>query len=120
VGVRNLRAICPNCGAKIHTQPKGLGHITWANSWINVQTGKECPSCGVALTGKVKANNRAELANGPVAPQPQVQLAAGPEGWYPDPVGRYQTRYFDGINWTWRVANDDGVTTIDPRGALAS
>jgi ribosomal protein S27AE len=64
VGLRNLRAICPNCGAKIHTQPKGLGHITWANSWVNVQTGKECPFCGVALTGKVGPGNRAEPAGG--------------------------------------------------------
>jgi DNA-directed RNA polymerase subunit RPC12/RpoP len=65
MGLRSLRAICPNCGAKIHTQPKGLGHITWANSWITAQTGRECPYCGVALTGKVTAAGRAELADGP-------------------------------------------------------
>lgn len=62
MGIRNLRAICPNCGGKIHTQPKGLGHITWANNWLLVQTGKECQHCGVALTGKVKMDNHAELA----------------------------------------------------------
>mgnify|MGYP003577476606 CR=1 FL=1 len=61
MGVRNLRAICPNCGAKIHTQPKGLGHITWANSWVFAQTGHECPQCGVALTGKITADGRAEM-----------------------------------------------------------
>jgi hypothetical protein len=65
VGLRNLRAICPNCGAKIHTQPKGLGHITWANSWVLAQTGRECPYCGVALTGKITAAGRAELAPSP-------------------------------------------------------
>ena len=62
MGVRNLRAVCPKCGGKIATQPRGLGHITWANSWFLVQTGTECQHCGVKLTGKVKAGNRAELA----------------------------------------------------------
>ena len=59
----NLRAICPNCGGKIHTQPKGLGHFTWARSWFLVQTGTTCQHCGVALSGKVKADNKAELAS---------------------------------------------------------
>lgn len=59
MGLRNLRAICPNCGAKIHTQPKGLGHITWANSWLFAETGSECPECGLPLTGKVTAGGRA-------------------------------------------------------------
>jgi hypothetical protein len=59
MGVRNLRAICPNCGGKIHTQPKGLGHFTWANSWFLVKTGSECQHCGVALSGKVAASGKA-------------------------------------------------------------
>jgi DNA-directed RNA polymerase subunit RPC12/RpoP len=63
MGVMNLRAICPNCGGKIHTQPKGLGHLTWARSWFLVQTGTTCQHCGVALSGKVKADNKAELAS---------------------------------------------------------
>jgi hypothetical protein len=62
MGLRNLRAICPNCGGKIHTQPKGLGHLTWANSWLTAQTGTECQHCGVALTGKITAAGRAVLA----------------------------------------------------------
>lgn len=64
MGLRNNRAICPNCGGKIHTQPKGLGHITWMNSWFLVETGKECQHCGAALTGKVGPDNRAKLAEG--------------------------------------------------------
>lgn len=63
MGVMNLRAICPNCGGKIHTQPKGFGHFTWARSWFLVQTGTTCQHCGVALSGKVKADNKAELAS---------------------------------------------------------
>jgi hypothetical protein len=62
MGIMNLRAICPNCGGKIHTQPKGIGHLTWARSWFLVKTGTTCQNCGVALTGRVKVDNRAELA----------------------------------------------------------
>jgi ribosomal protein S27AE len=68
MGLRNLRAICPNCGAKIHTQPKGLGKITWMNSGPLSETGKECPECGVALTGKVKMDGKAELAEKRLSP----------------------------------------------------
>lgn len=70
MGVMNLRAICPNCGGKIHTQPKGLGHVTWMRSWFLVQTGTTCQHCGVALSGRVKADNKAELAS---QAQPRVQ-----------------------------------------------
>lgn len=62
MGIRNLRAICPNCGGKIHTQPKGFGHFTWANSWMLVQTGSECQHCGIALNGKVGPGNKAVAA----------------------------------------------------------
>ena len=32
MGIKCLRAICPGCGGKIHTQPKGLGAVTWMAS----------------------------------------------------------------------------------------
>lgn len=62
MGIRNTRAICPNCGGKIHTQAKGVGALTWANRGALAQTGTECPNCGVGLTGKVGVDNRAILA----------------------------------------------------------
>lgn len=34
-------------------------------------------------------------------------------GWYPDPLGRHQHRFFDGATWTSHVA-DAGVTAEDP------
>jgi len=67
MGLRNLRAICPNCGAKIHTQPKGIGRISWVNTWMFTETGQECPYCGVELTGNVLPGQRAELAPPPLA-----------------------------------------------------
>ena len=35
------------------------------------------------------------------------------EGWFPDPIGRFEARYHDGIDWTDHVS-DDGVTGTDP------
>lgn len=34
-------------------------------------------------------------------------------GWYPDPSGRHQLRYFDGRRWNDAVA-DDGNRSVDP------
>jgi len=36
-------------------------------------------------------------------------------GWYPDPSGRHQIRYWDGVAWTDHVA-DNGVQGHDPPG----
>ncbi|HUU61348.1 MAG TPA: DUF2510 domain-containing protein [Acidimicrobiia bacterium] len=45
---------------------------------------------------------------------PVAAATAGPPaGWHPDPTGRHQQRYWDGVRWTAWVA-DDGVTGPDP------
>ena len=44
----------------------------------------------------------------PAAPDPD----APPFGWYTDPSGQYQVRYWDGTRWTEHVASD-GVPGID-------
>ena len=35
------------------------------------------------------------------------------EGWYPDPTGRYEARYWDGQKWTKHVSHY-GATGTDP------
>src|SRR5439155_281953 len=40
------------------------------------------------------------------------QTIVHPAGWYADPTGRHQHRYWDGAAWTDHVA-DDGVRSID-------
>ena len=50
MGFWNPRAICPNCGAKIHTQSSG---------W---RTGQQCPNCGTALSGSVGWDKKAKRA----------------------------------------------------------
>lgn len=48
---------------------------------------------------------------GPSHQQPQPLT---PAGWYRDPWGAHQTRYWDGAAWTPNVA-DNGVSALDPR-----
>jgi uncharacterized protein YxjI len=40
-------------------------------------------------------------------------MSSTPANWYPDPMGRYQVRYWDGTNWTEHVSTN-GVTALDP------
>ncbi|HLN43090.1 MAG TPA: PH domain-containing protein [Acidimicrobiales bacterium] len=49
-------------------------------------------------------------ASGGLVPATSPPVAA--PGWFADPAGRHQARYFDGKDWTEHVA-DDGVTTVD-------
>ena len=121
--MRSLRAICPNCGGKIATRPKGLGNITWANSWLLAETGTECQFCGVALTGKITAGGKAVLDLPKQDPFPQpVVTAPAREGWWPDPTGRFDHRYFNGRFWTEHVTRDteqrqlvDRTKVVTPR-----
>src|SRR5215475_15236986 len=41
-----------------------------------------------------------------------------PAGWYADPAGRHEKRYWDGTGWTAGVS-DGGVAATDPPGAPA-
>ena len=43
----------------------------------------------------------------------EPQASGSGEVWAPDPSGRYQYRYWDGVQWTDRVATD-GQAAIDP------
>ena len=38
-----------------------------------------------------------------------------PAGWFPDPLGRYEHRWFNGTTWTSDVASD-GQRYVDPLG----
>ena len=44
---------------------------------------------------------------------PAVNVATPPPGWFPDPVGRFEHRWWDGSHWTETVSLG-GSTTTDP------
>ena len=46
-------------------------------------------------------------------------MSALAPGWYPDPLGRFQERYWDGDEWTARVRTGD-VQQVDPLGVSVS
>lgn len=46
-------------------------------------------------------------------------MAAGGTGWFPDPLGRHQYRYFSGDRWTEQVA-DNGVLGVEPLNGPAT
>src|ERR1044072_5801710 len=45
-----------------------------------------------------------------------TEPTALPSGWFPDPHGRHEYRYFNGHAWTADVA-DEGRRSVDPYGA---
>ena len=47
------------------------------------------------------------------APVTATAATATPAGWYPDPSGRYEMRYWDGDKWTEHVSRQ-GQTYTDP------
>lgn len=50
----------------------------------------------------------------PPPPQPTGPATdALQAGWHPDPFGRHEHRFFDGVEWTENVA-DAGTAAIDP------
>jgi putative membrane protein len=51
----------------------------------------------------------------PSAASAMVEPAAlAPAGWFADPSGRHEWRYWDGTGWTDHVG-DGGVASLDPR-----
>jgi hypothetical protein len=66
MGMQNMRAICPQCGTKIHTEASAWGVLALGGrSGPMTRTGLECPGCGLALSGKVGFDGNAIAADDP-------------------------------------------------------
>jgi hypothetical protein len=73
---------------------------------------------GLAI-GIVTAVRRRRARRAQLTPQEGWPLtfarAAAVAGWYPDPAGRHEHRFWDGARWTDNVV-DHGVRGVDPLG----
>lgn len=79
----------------------------------------EVPVAGVHANPPVPGMTAPGFGLTPHAPwAPMAPLAGGrpapvaPAGWHPDPTGRHQYRWFDGVQWSIHVG-DDGVASTD-------
>jgi len=73
---------------------------------------------GFAIKAALKTRIR-ELESrlgGTTVGQQAPATATAAAGWYPDPVGRCEQRYWNGVCWTDDVANG-GIALKDPAGA---
>ena len=61
----------------------------------------------------MRAHTAAMTSYGPLPQQQPQSPPASPAGWYADPLGRHQLRYYDGSQWTEHVSSN-GTTSIDP------
>ena len=69
---------------------------------------------GLVDWGRNRSNvNRIHEAIGLALAQPATSVAGPPAAWHPDPYGRHEHRWWDGMQWTASVS-DQGVVATDP------
>ena len=79
---------CPECGREISDQATA------------------CPGCGHPMAATLTAETTSLPNRSGDHPAP---------GWYPDPSGERESRYWDGANWTNRVAQvGEGRVKVSP------
>jgi hypothetical protein len=67
---------------------------------------RKCPVCGLPVkAGKLRCKKCGyDFRSVPAyAPTPPVAPPTVPAGWFPDPQGSGQLRYWDGIQWTTTI-----------------
>jgi Protein of unknown function (DUF2510) len=71
------------------------------------------PAASVSPSPSPSADPSPSAAPVETPPVQQVSTPATPAGWYPDPSGRFEMRYWDGATWTEHVARG-GQQFTDP------
>jgi hypothetical protein len=96
----------------------GAGHAAAVD-----EAAAEAPAAATGLLGpggtvgndasSVSEEPAVAAAEAPAAPAPEPAVVTTPAGWYPDPSGRYELRYWDSSQWTEHVARQ-GQQFTDP------
>ena len=103
--------ICPNKACGYNFLQRVAGESLWSTPAVAPTPTPLPVSAAAAPAVLAPAVGGPDTADPPGEPEPAMDSAA-PAGWYDDPSGRHELRYFDG-DWTeW--AADDGVTVEDP------
>ncbi len=83
------------------------------NEWLIIIIGLLPIALIVALVVFLVSRSSRSTQTAPQATGSLTDSGATPAGWFPDPSGRHQRRYWDGISWTQHV-NDNGQPGVDP------
>ncbi|MBN2841252.1 MAG: DUF2510 domain-containing protein [Coriobacteriia bacterium] len=97
-------------GQPVHCglEPSGLGHqVQFVKGWRTFL----CASCGHCEFFIDDPSAISAIANATGGGWSRVTAA----GWLPDPAGRHELRYWDGLRWTAAVS-DSGTQSEDPEG----
>ena len=103
------------CELVPHALDQGLPPSTWATVWARHNLPARPCSTGLEPTRSGAAGHwhlaRRRLAGERMGTQITGRRVVETAGWYQDPVGRHQFRYWDTL-WTEHVA-DNGVAGVD-------
>ena len=104
----------------VAVEQQGQGPPGWSGGWPGTGTATSYPGTGAPSypgTGAPSYPGAGAPGAAPPYPgasaQPAPAPSAPPFGWYPDPSGRHQLRYWDGTRWTEHVSDGDERDT-DP------
>jgi len=86
----------------------GAGHAAAAS-----EAAAEAPAAEEPAAVEAPAAVETPAAEAPATPTPEPAVVTTPAGWYPDPSGRYELRYWDSSQWTEHVARQ-GQQFTDP------
>jgi hypothetical protein len=81
--------------------------------WASEPEPEPAPAAAWAPTDESFTPSQPDVAPEPEPEPAQAAAAAAPAGWYADPAGRFELRYWDGNQWTEHVSRA-GQQFTDP------
>lgn len=108
----NFRPVCSRCGGTAFKAKRSAAGKAVAGALAS-KTRLKCLKCGAEFDkNTVPTAFVSTVVSGPAADAGHTQAA----GWYPDPLGRHELRWWGGVSWMDTVRDGDlqGVDPIDP------
>jgi hypothetical protein len=99
--------------AAASTPPADTGAVSEPSGWAAAPAATAAPEPTPQPAPEPVAAAPAPQPTPQPTPQPQPSTPSTPAGWYPDPSGRFELRYWDGSQWTEYVSRA-GQQYTDP------